>query len=267
MKTKFLCPICREKLSGDKTLSCKNKHCFDISKEGYVNLAVGKSGSGDSTDMCRARHSFLSAGYYLKFADGIAESVHDHGHRNAIIDAGCGEGFYMRIMRERFPNAALTGIDLAKDSVRIAAKAEKGYSNRIDYAVAGIFDMPISDKSYDTVLSVFAPVPEFEAARILVKDGIMIVCHPGEKHLSGMKNILYSSPYDNIEKKLEYEQFTKIDERRVRYSEFIKKEDIRNLFVMTPYYWKTSVEDTKRLFEYDGFETELDFLITVFKLK
>ncbi len=267
MKTPFLCPICREVLTGEKVLSCVKGHSYDVSTEGYINLAVGKSSSGDSKEMCRARRDFLAKGYYEGFAEGICDAISVHGGCGKLLDAGCGEGYYLRKIKERFPSSVLTGVDLAKESVRLASKAEKQSNIKIDYTVAGIFDMPIADKSYDTVISVFAPVPDIEAKRVLMPEGKLVVCHPGEKHLFGMKKILYKNPYDNEEKPLFFDGFKHLDDRRVKYSVFVEKTDVLNLFMMTPYYWKTSREDAERLLLTSGFETELDFIISVFKLK
>ena len=42
----FQCPICKTDLKlKQKSLFCSNHHCFDISKTGYVNFAVGTKSS------------------------------------------------------------------------------------------------------------------------------------------------------------------------------------------------------------------------------
>ena len=44
---KLVCPVCGRKLERkDKSFVCEASHCFDISKEGYVNLLHGKNKSG-----------------------------------------------------------------------------------------------------------------------------------------------------------------------------------------------------------------------------
>ena len=139
MSVPFLCPVCREILSkNSSSLACGNRHSFDIAKEGYVNLAVGKSDSGDSPEMCRGRHEFLSADYYLPFASAIADECIKNGSKS-ICDAGCGEGYYLRSIKKRLPEASFVGLDLAKTSVKIASKAERTEISPISYAVAGIF--------------------------------------------------------------------------------------------------------------------------------
>lgn len=265
--TALLCPICGKPLISDgKCLRCGSRHSFDIAKEGYVNLAPGRSGSGDSREMCRARRDFLSAGYYSRFAEALAEAVGRHIPESPalICDAGCGEGYYLREMKKALPERDFVGFDLAKDSVRFAAKAEKGGDRPVTYAVAGIFDMPLADSSCAAVTSVFAPVPAEEAHRILADRGILAVAHPGEKHLSGFRRLIYDTPYDNTEKTLSYPGFLRLGEQRCSYSVFIEKRDMENLFLMTPYCWRTSREDTEKYLSHDGFETELEFIITVF---
>ncbi len=261
----YLCPVCRTGLTlVGASYKCINNHCFDKASEGYVNLAVGKSDSGDSKEMCRARHEFLSAGYYEPFADALAEQIENFGIKS-VCDAGCGEGYYSRRIKNLLPKAEIVGFDLAKTSVKIAAKAEKGKNSPIQYAVAGIFDMPLPDRTVDSVISVFAPVPEEEAHRILTDNGTLIVCHPGKDHLNGLKALLYENPYDNEEKELSFRGFELENEITVKYSVTVKKEHIQSLFLMTPYYWKTSKSDSDKLNEAESLDTALDFIISVYK--
>ena len=261
----LLCPVCK----GELTLSgssyvCPSRHCFDIAKEGYVNLALGKSDSGDSSDMCRARHEFLKAGYYRPLADKIADVLCENGSKS-ICDAGCGEGYYDRMIKSRIPDADVVALDLAKTSVRLGAREEKCSSAPIRYAVAGIFSMPLPDCSFDALLSVFAPIPEAEARRILKDSGTVLVVHPGKEHLSGLKNLLYEIPYDNEESTAKLDGFTHRRDERVRYTVSVAPEHVHSLFLMTPYYWKTSREDARKLDSGEPLTTVLDFIISVYE--
>ena len=261
----LICPVCRSELFLDgRSLKCESRHCFDIASEGYVNLAIGKSDSGDSPEMCRARHDFLNAGYYSPLSERIAHHIKKNDAKT-VCDAGCGEGYYSRSIKAFLPSTDIVGFDLAKTSIKLAAKTEKGSSFPITYAVAGIFDMPIRDECCDAVLSVFAPVPESEAHRILKDSGIMIVVHPGKNHLDGLKKLIYDNPYENDEKELSFDGFEKLYDDRVSYSATINKAHIPSLFLMTPYYWKTSKEDAEKLNSALVLNTRLDFIISVFK--
>ncbi len=263
----YKCPICGDSLCEcGKSYICKSSHTFDISKEGYVNLAIGKHDSGDSAEMCMSRRRFLARGYYRKFAELIASTVAEFCSPDMLVDCGCGEGYYLRVMREHFPSSSFFGIDLAKEAIRLAAKSEKQVSGtKNSYCVCGIFSLPFHDESADAVISVFAPVGEQENHRVLKNGGYMFVAGPGKNHLSGLKSAIYESPYENPEKHREYEGFEFIGTRSVAYDVRVNGEDILDLFTMTPYFWRTSKEDTKKLENLDFLDTTLDFVVSVYR--
>ncbi len=268
MNQNYICPVCAGVLLPQgRSYICEKHHTFDISKEGYVNLAVGKNGdSGDNKEMCVSRHRFLTAGYYARFAEGICSTISKYtGKVGTVIDAGCGEGYYLRNVKESFPDAACFGIDLAKEAVKLAAKEEKPKENKCSLAVCGIFSLPFADDSADVILSVFAPVGNEENLRVLRQGGIMLVAGPGKEHLSGLKKAVYDSPYENSDKHKEYGGFCYLGCECIKYTATVKKEHIYDLFTMTPYYWKTSKSDAQKLSALESLETELDFVISVYR--
>lgn len=244
-----------------------SNHTFDIAKEGYVNFALGKSDSGDSAEMCASRKSFLSKGYYAPFANLINDTLKKYcPDLKLLADAGCGEGYYLRNIRQEFPDAHLYGVDLAKNAVKLAAKSEKqsqGLKNM--YSVCGIFSLPLNDGCADAVISVFAPVGAEENLRVLRSGGHMFVAGPGKRHLEGLKNALYDVPYDNEEKVNQYDGFEFVGKETVSYSEKIAGEDIYDLFTMTPYYWKTKKSDSEKLRLLTSLETRLEFEVFVYR--
>ena len=260
----YLCPKCKKTLyTSDKSYVCENKHSYDIASEGYVNLFSGKIQGGDSKEMCRARRDFLAEQYYAPLADKLSEIV-KRIEAQSIVDMGCGEGFYDRqILKET--NATVCGIDLSKEAVRLAAKAGKREEeNKSKFCVASIFEMPFADNSFDAALSVFAPVPYEEARRVLKKNGKMIVVTPGKNHLDGLKAAVYENPYDNDEKQKLYDGFSVSEIYRVNSKITVYGNNISNLFLMTPYYWKTSESDAAKLKLLDKLTTSIDFIVTVY---
>ncbi len=273
MKSILICPKCKcdlFKVGG--IFKCQNNHSYDIAKQGYTNLVLGNSrGSGDDKEMCKSRHEFHNCDYYKCLSERIASICVQNKYKN-ILDAGCGEGYYLRKIRDKYTNdsidfESLCGIDLAKEAVSIAAKQEKNIDEdlKIQYAVAGIFNMPIADESIDCILSVFAPVPEKEAERVLVNNGTMIVVSPGEKHLDGLKKAVYDNIYDNIIDEKEYPGFRLVDRDFVSDTITVEGENIINLFHMTPYYWKTSEKDFGKLMNLSQLTTKIEFIITFYK--
>lgn len=72
----LICPICGSKLNTfDKSLVCAGHHCFDIARQGYVNLlTVQQKHSlhpGDTREQVLSRRAFLEAGYYAPIAEAL----------------------------------------------------------------------------------------------------------------------------------------------------------------------------------------------------
>jgi 23S rRNA (guanine745-N1)-methyltransferase len=71
-------PICRLDLAAAAgALVCRNRHSFDVAREGYVNLLRSRrtrpAPSGDSPKQLRHRTAFLDAGHFDHIAMHIAE--------------------------------------------------------------------------------------------------------------------------------------------------------------------------------------------------
>lgn len=262
----YRCPLCQKPMTLEgKSYLCPNRHTYDVSREGYVNVAAGKNDSGDDPHMCASRHRFLAAGYYRPFADFLAQTVKKRLTPGFLADCGCGEGYYLRVLREVFPKTELFGADLAKSAVKMAAKCEKDKENPCRYAVCSLFTLPLFDNCADAVLSVFAPVAQEETARILKNGGFLFVAGPGPRHLAGLKRVLYDTPYDNPEKRRDYPHFRLEGLETLSYTVTVQGEAIRDLFAMTPYYWKTSKTDSAKLETLSTLETELSFQVAVYR--
>ena len=269
---RYRCPVCRTALyETGKTYTCENRHTFDVSAEGYVNLAAVKKNvselSGDAADTCRARRRFLETGHYKPLADAFCELAEAYGAVSDVafvIDAGCGEGYYARQIKARYPGIDLYGIDLAKQGIKLAAKYQKHAERKNHYAVAGIFDMPFEDSSAAAVVSVFAPVADAECRRVLAPGGVLLVAGPGKNHLFGLKSALYDTPEENDEKIPEYEGFTLAETRRVTYSMQLDGQSAADLFAMTPYFWRSSADVREKSETLENVATDADFLIKVY---
>lgn len=274
MKTYYTCPVCGEMLEEtEKNLFCTNHHNFDKAAEGYVNLAPPRAGadrSGDAAESCRARRRFLETGAYQRLADALCDALaaQEPGQEDALfIDAGCGEGYYARCIKARFPKAALYGVDLAKSAVKMASKAEKNKKDgeKCHFAVAGIFELPFADESASAVISVFAPVADKEKCRVLKKGGVLLVACPGKQHLYGLKERLYNTALENEEKAPDYDGFTLIGEQRVTYEMRLSGEQAADLFAMTPYFWRSSAEVREHSAKLGETVSMADFYIKIYR--
>lgn len=244
-----ICPVCGAPLSEDEhAWRCENRHAFDIARQGYVNLlTVDQKHSlhpGDTREMVAARKAFLDAGFYRPIADKVCAMLNDAAPR-CILDAGCGEGYYLTQVGERFPQAELWGIDISKDAVRYAVVRNK----KARWLTATAAALPFADGCFDTVLSMFALTAGAEFARVLKAGGVFLQVLAGEEHLMGLKHIIYPQI---IRKEKQQEKaldgFT-LEKHEVLEFSFSLEDNaqVRNLLSMTPHFWRISKEGAERL--------------------
>ncbi len=269
----LVCPHCREKLHvEEKSLVCGGvkKHCFDFGGGGYVNFgAPVHSGGGDSKSAVRARSAFLNLGYYSPVAEALARTVAEFCDSNdgIVIDAGCGEGYYSdRIAADGF---SVMGADLSKFAVDAASKRSNASCRENSFfTVSSVFSLPVKDECASSVINVFAPCVEKEYERVIKNNGVLIVVSAGQDHLMGLKKLLYSEVHENNERADMPKLMEKVKEENIKFDISVEgKEAIANLFEMTPYYWRTSKDDAKKLESVEILDTEIDMTITVYRKK
>ncbi len=268
----FICPVCGKELNDNgKSFLCALGHCFDKSKFGYVNLLMSSKSSakrhGDDRLMVRARRDFLDKGYYSFLCDKLSEICCDTvSEGSVILDAGCGECYYSSRIKNSIEEKGLNifcyGIDISKDALEFAYKRKSG----VDTAVGSVFSLPVADSTVDILLNIFSPEAFGEFFRVLKKDGTLIRVIPLERHLFGLKKAVYDNPYLNEKIPYDIEGFDFIGETVIDSQiELSSNEDIINLFKMTPYYYKTGVDDQKKLDKIDHLTTEIQFGIRIYR--
>ena len=264
------CPCCNAPMDVEnegKTLFCKGekKHCFDFSSKGYVNLAGSRGVTGDSKQAVRSRTDFLNKGYYAPIADKLCQVLEKYVSTGVVLDAGCGEGYYTRRIADKGYDTV--GLDLSKYAVDSLASRLHCKSNEKDFAVvASIYEMPFCNGFADAAVSIFAPCAEEEISRVLSEEGILVVVSAGREHLMGLKEALYSTAYENEERADMPSGMKLVERESLKYSVKIEgNADIKNLFSMTPYYWRTSPSDCEKLDGLDTLETKIDINFLVYK--
>ena len=243
------CPVCGGEMQKEgRSLFCNGarRHCFDLAKEGYVNLASSAaSGGGDDAGLIRARTAFLSAGHYAPLADRVCEILTAHVPGGTVVDAGCGEGYYSCTMAAH--GLHVFGVDLSKNGIKHAARSARLVDGNAFFAVCGIFDLPLADASVDAVVSLFAPVAEQEFLRVLKPGGILVLAGAGEEHLMDLKRVLYDTPYPNKPRADAPQSMTLLEEQALRFTMPLEQKSLQALFAMTPYYYRTPRAGKQRL--------------------
>lgn len=271
----YICPVCGKKLKRtEKSWVCKNRHSFDIARKGYVNLLTtdGRNPSlaGDNADMVRARTAFLDKGYFMPLAEKIAEVLSGElsgRDQPVVIDSGCGEGFYTVCYAKNIPNVRFFGIDISKNAVaHCMTRVHLQDIKNCGFAVASSFKLPFEDDFADAIVSTFAPVSNDAYSAKLKKDGKLIVVSPSPKHLFELKAAVYDEPYENKPNVYGLNKFKLSREQVFEYkAKLDSQEDIYSLFMMTPYFYKTSETGMQRLKRLDRIEVTCGFVIQTYE--
>jgi 23S rRNA (guanine745-N1)-methyltransferase len=269
----LVCPVCHGALSiHGHSLLCDGangkRHCFDISRSGYVDLSHRSGGGGDPKDAVADRTQFLNRGYYAPLADKICELCEKYLPKNPfIVDAGCGEGYYSDKIAKLFSEGYLFGADLSKHAVHRASvrRNESGAKNSF-YAVASVFDLPVLDGSAGGLVSMFAPVSEEEFSRVLADNGILIVGCAAPKHLYELKRAIYDDVYLNEERADLPLNMSLLESSNVSYSVLIdNNKDLMTLFGMTPYRFRTSESSYSKLCALESLVVDVDVEFRVYQ--
>lgn len=289
MNLPLTCPVCAEKTGKPpllnihgNTLRCPKNHSFDISSKGYVNLLLSQHKNvkdpGDSKEMVAARRLFLDSGAYSGLRAALCECAAKYAEKLSkpaiMLDCGCGEGYYTVAMHDAVPGIQVCGIDISKNALAAAHSRinANGVKRNIFCAAASVFRLPLADKSADLAAVIFAPFQRNELLRVVKPGGIIITAIPGERHLFGLKALLYDQPRLNEVKPYDIPGMKLLEKRGVHGELKLTSQELLNaLFTMTPYYYKTSPQDSDRLYGYfgtsDSFSTEIDFQILCYRVE
>jgi 23S rRNA (guanine745-N1)-methyltransferase len=272
------CPVCAEPLlPGDHTFRCPNAHGFDVAREGYVNLLLAQHRNskdpGYSKEMIAGRRDFFEAGHYAPLADDLSELLVGSlpaTEDAVVLDAGCGEGYYLRRLRLRLARGQavaeplLVGLDISKHGIRIAARRDP----LGQYAVAGTYRMPVLPRSVDVLLTHFSPVSPADFRRVVRPGGVVLVGGPGAGHLFSFKELLYDAParHESVEPLADEPGFELVAQHRIRHPLALRgPEQVANLLLMTPFFWTLSAEAQARLGEVTSLDTEIDVVVRAYR--
>ncbi|MFA6901257.1 MAG: methyltransferase domain-containing protein [Desulfurivibrionaceae bacterium] len=279
------CAVCREPLLATANgYQCAAMHSFDTARQGYVNLVLAHNKHskepGDDPEMIQSRRRFLDLGYYNQVSDGINASITTalsellSTSGCSMLDAGCGEGFYLQRLKQAMAHGNTAqlpityhGVDVSKFAVRQATQRDRTMA----WFVASINDLPFLDGSLDLVLNVFSPAHILEFARILKQSGSLVFVSPGPRHLNGLREIIYPVTREHeapsITDKAK-ELFSPAAVCRITYPlELTSSQTIMDLLAMTPYYWNIDRQTKAKVAALERLQLDVDVEIRVFKKK
>lgn len=240
------CPVCRSPMTKADAHSvyCKRRHCFDVAKNGYINLLPHPVHTPYDRALFAARHAVLGSGFFAPLVDALTDILRQHAPVDSprILDAGCGEGSVLAdVGRSLGDSAVLAGFDLSKDAIRAAAAHHPGPL----WCVADLTAMPFADAQFDAILCVLSPSNYAESKRCLKPGGVLIKVTPGGDYLCELRQALYAgqekAEYSN-QRVVDYfdSRFGLLETRTIRYDFPLDEALLPHLLRMTPLAWQAS---------------------------
>ena len=251
----------------DGSLICDNGHRYDIGKQGYANLlSVQHKRSlnpGDSKDMVSARQSFLSAGFYEPIATSVMHSVSQAAKSPAakspvtVLDAGCGEGYYLHYLTEHHRDPLnIIGFDISKWAVQRAARRCHG-----TWMVASNKNIPLADSSVDVALDMFG-FPDYASfERILAPGGRLIRVTPAPQHLIELRRLIYPQVHQMANADTYPSSLHTLSSEQLAFNVELEPQSLKNLLLMTPHMFKTSMQGLSNLERIDHLTVTVDVVI------
>jgi len=252
---------------------CAGNHNFDIARQGYVHLLPVQNKRsrepGDSKDMVAARQSFLDAGYYQPIADAVARAALEGvspGSTLACLDAGCGEGYYLRRLAAVAGDShtlATLGLDISKWAVLAAARQDR----RPSWVVGSNANLPVLPASLDRILCLFGFPVYSEFARVLRPGGKLLQVDAGQDHLRELREIIYPSVREDSKTITRApDGFRRAGTEDLRFTLHLAGAGpIADLLAMTPHLYRASPEGRARAATLETLSVTVDVCLQIFE--
>jgi 23S rRNA (guanine745-N1)-methyltransferase len=257
-------------VADELSLVCEHGHRFDVARQGYVNLLGPKDkrskDPGDSKEMVSARAAFLSADFYRPVADacldvtlGYYSTVADG--RITLMDAGCGDGYYLYHVQENLPKdlrnrTSLVGFDISKWAVQQSARRCDG-----TWFVGSNRHIPMTDASVDLLFDMFG-FPNYSSfLRVLAPGGRLVRLTPGDRHLIQLREIIYPNIKSPSERASYPETLTVVAEKCITYEMMLGPENLNNLLLMTPHMFRSTPERRQQALNHDQLSLTVDVVV------
>lgn len=282
------CPIDGLPLAPENNqMRCDNGHCFDIAKQRYMHLLPVQDkrskNPGDSKVMVAARRRFLDTGIYSSISDTLNTLVIDcinasDSRSFAIVDTGCGEGYYLEQLKQTLMYAdadktdtdkvvALHGLDISKPAIHAATQRDRQH---VSWSVATNRNLPLQDGSVDLITCMFGyPVFTLFSKR-LKQNGCLLLAEAGEQHLIELRQLIYDDvrvtplPPHNDAMAAGFELKKQTDCQQT--SVIVNSEQIHDLLLMTPHFFKAPTKKKAQILALPELRLTIDVAFRLYAL-
>ena len=255
------CPIDAAPLVMDElSLICEHGHCYDVARQGYVNLLGSKDKQskdpGDSKKMVSARAAFLGADFFQPLANACLDVTLGYCSRVSdgqitLMDVGCGDGYYLNYILENLPynlrnRTSLVGFDISRWAVQQSARRCDG-----SWFVGSNRHIPMADDSVDILFDMFGFPDHASFRRILAPNGRLVRVTPGDRHLIQLREIIYPNIKPRSRRTHYPATFEVVSEKHITFDMTLGPDDLKYLLLMTPHMFRSTPERRQRALNHD----------------
>ena len=110
------CPVCGGELTrvGDD-FACEKRHRVNVNRKGCLNFLSAPVDSCYDAALFQARRRVFAAGCYQPVAEAL-EAMLPQGEQR-LLDAGCGDGWYLNALLEKHADWQGAGVDISRDAI------------------------------------------------------------------------------------------------------------------------------------------------------
>lgn len=256
------CPVCGGDLTrvGDD-FACEKRHRVNVNRKGCLNFLSAPVDSCYDAALFQARRRVFAAGCYQPVAEAL-EAMLPQGEQR-LLDAGCGDGWYLNALLEKHADWQGAGVDISRDAILQATDQ----SCTALWCVGDLRKLPFRSGVFTAVLDVLTPANYEEFRRVLAPEGLLLKVYPGSGYLREIRAARGMEPYaeGQVEAYLR-EKAQVVAERRVTVSHRVTPELWRDFVWMTPLNQDLTDEEKEALAQRPAETVTVDLHIAAVRL-
>jgi 23S rRNA (guanine745-N1)-methyltransferase len=175
-----------------RTFVCPRGHSYDVARSGYANLLQPQDrrslNAGDSKEAVKARARLLAMGVGRALVDEVVQQVLalSLSERPVVVDLGSGCGDTLAALAAARTIEGI-GLDLSTAAAEYAARRFPA----LTWVVANADRrLPLLDGRVDLVLSLYGRRHPLECARVIARQGFLLVAVPAQDDLIELREFV-----------------------------------------------------------------------------